>query len=47
MTAPKKTPAPKKVKPVGDATDHVVGAKFIKARNGRLLMLRKAAKKGY
>ena len=42
----KKAAAPKKVKPVGDVTEPVMGAKFPKAYTGKLLMLRKALKKG-
>jgi hypothetical protein len=46
MAAPKKAATPKKEKPVGEVTENTMGAKYVKARTGRLLMLRKAAKKG-
>jgi hypothetical protein len=44
--ATKKPAAPKKPEPVADVTENAMGAKYMKARTGRLLMLRKAAKKG-
>jgi hypothetical protein len=46
MATTKKAAAPKKAELVVETGDAVMGAKFVKAKTGRLLMLRKAAKKG-